>query len=110
MPTAEALLAEELFHRIARDIPDAKESKMFGALCIKAPNGKAAAMFYDNCMVFKLRDEDEHEAVNLDGAHVFDPMGNRPMRGWIQVPYAHADRWPELAEKSMEYVRTLQKK
>lgn len=99
--------AEELYHRIAGEIPDATKGKMFGALCIKAPNGKAAAMFWKEYMVFKLRGEAEHEAMSLDGAKVFDPMDGRPMKGWIQLSYDHADRWPEFAGKSMEYVKTL---
>ena len=48
---------EELFHQIATGLPEAKGSKMFGALCIKAPNGKASAMFYKEDMVFKLTGE-----------------------------------------------------
>ena len=31
---------EELYHKIAADLADAQEGRMFGALCIKAPNGK----------------------------------------------------------------------
>jgi hypothetical protein len=34
----------------------------------------------------------------LEGAHLFDPMGGRPMKEWVQVPAAHADEWPRLAE------------
>jgi hypothetical protein len=32
--------AEELFHKIAAELPDVTEGKMFGALCTKTPNGK----------------------------------------------------------------------
>ena len=98
---------EELYHKIAGEIPDAKEGKMFGALCIKAPNGKAAAMFYKNDMVFKLTGEPEKEARSLDGSKTFEPMEGRPMNGWIQLSYDYKDRWKEFAEASMEYVKTL---
>lgn len=101
--------AEVLFHQIVQGLPDAKSGKMFGALCIKAPNGKAAAMFYQNHMVFKLRPDDEKEVMSLDGAHIFDPMGGRPMRGWVQLPFEYAARWPELAGKALDYVRSLEK-
>src|ERR1700756_2910200 len=97
--------SEELFHQIAMGLPDAKESKMFGALCIKAPNGKASAMFYKEDMVFKLAGEPLKEALSLDGAKLFDPMGNRPMGGWVQLPYVYADRWPEIAKISFAQVR-----
>ena len=102
--------AEELFHQIAAQIPGAKESKMFGALCIKAPNGKASAMFYKEDIVFKLEGEQLKEILSLDGAKLFDPMGGRPMGGWVQLSYIYADRWPEIAQVSYEQVSKLKGK
>jgi len=102
--------AEELFHQIAAQIPEAKESKMFGALCIKAPNGKASAMFYKEDAVFKLEGELLKEILSLDGAKLFDPMGGRPMGGWVQLSYNYADRWPEIARISYEQVSKLKGK
>jgi hypothetical protein len=101
--------AEELFHQIALELPEAKESKMFGALCIKAPNGKASAMFYKEDMVFKLADEALNEILSLDGAKLFDPMGSRPMGGWVQLSFSYADKWPLIAKTSYEQVRLLKK-
>jgi hypothetical protein len=34
--------AEEFFIRLTSEIPNVKEGKMFGALCMKTPNGKSA--------------------------------------------------------------------
>jgi len=101
--------SEVLFHKIASELPKAKESKMFGALCIKAPNGKAAAMFYKEDMIFKLDKNTEKEAIKLKGAKIFDPMGGRPMRGWVQLSYAHSKKWPELAKKAFDYVKKIKK-
>jgi hypothetical protein len=101
--------SEELFHQIANALPDARESKMFGAMCIKAPNGKASAMFYQEDMIFKLAGEPLKEALSLDGAKLFDPMGNRPMGGWVQLSYNYADKWPEIARVSFEQVRLIEK-
>jgi hypothetical protein len=101
--------SEKLFHQIAAELPDAKESKMFGALCIKAPNGKASAMFYKDEMVFKLAGDPLNEILSLDGARLFDPMGNRPMGGWVQLPFSYADRWFEIAKKAHEQVKELKK-
>lgn len=101
--------AEELFHHIAAQLPDAKESKMFGALCIKAANGKASAMFYKEDMVFKLDGEPLKVALSLDGAKLFDPMGGRPMGGWVQLSYDYADKWPEIGKTSYEQVKLLKK-
>jgi hypothetical protein len=99
--------AEETFHRIAADIPDSKEGRMFGALCIKAPNGKAGVMFYRDAMVFKLTGDELQQALALSGATLFDPAGGRPMKGWVQVPFEHATVWHRLAPIAMDGVRAL---
>ena len=101
--------AETLYHQIAAEMPDAKESKMFGAKCLKAPNGKALAMFWKEYMVFKLTGDAADEALSLDGAQVFTPMDNRPMNGWIEVTFDYADRWKDLAEEALAYVREIKK-
>lgn len=101
--------AEELYHKIADGMADVKQSKMFGALCLKAPNGKAGVMYRKECMIFKLPKEKEADALKLKGATVFDPMGGRPMNGWIEVPFEHSTKWKKLAEQAMDYVKTIEK-
>ena len=101
--------AETLYHQIAVELPDAVESKMFGAKCLKAPNGKAFAMYWQECMVFKLTGDAESDALSLDGVQVFTPMEGRPMGGWIQVPYSYAGQWKGFAEQALAYVRELKK-
>lgn len=101
--------SEELFHTIAAGIPGAKESKMFGALCIKAPNGKAGVMFWKEDMIFKLEEDDLTNALSLKGAKIFTPMENRPMGGWVQLSYNHSKKWAALAKKAMGYVGSLKK-
>ncbi len=100
---------EELFHKIAAELPDVKEGKMFGALCIKAPNGKSGVMFWKEDMIFKLEGDDLKNVLSLKGAKLFDPMGNRPMGGWVQLSFDHSKKWKELAKKSMDYVKGLKK-
>jgi hypothetical protein len=99
--------AEEKFNSIADSLPETKKGKMFGALCIKATNGKALAMFHKDNMIFKLADENLKEALSLDGAALFDPMGGRPMGGWAQLPEKHSDKWETYAQKAADYVKTL---
>ena len=82
---------------------------MFGAFCLKAPNGKAGVFFKDGTMVFKLEESVLRETLSLDGAQIFEPADNRPMNGWVQLPYYYADQWPELALKAIEFVKTLKK-
>jgi hypothetical protein len=101
--------AEELFHKIASELPDVKEGKMFGALCTKTPNGKAGTMFWKEYMIFKLPPDEEKEALQLKGAKLFDPMDGRPMKSWVQLSYDHASKWKKLAEKATEYVRQIKK-
>ena len=100
---------EELFHFIASAIPNTKESKMFGALCIKAPNGKAGVMFRKDEMVFKLDEEKATDVLKLKGTHVFEPAKGRKMNGWYLVPSAHSAKWKELAEISMAIVKEIKK-
>ncbi|MBA3828931.1 MAG: hypothetical protein H0X33_08340 [Taibaiella sp.] len=100
--------AETLFHKIAADIPDAKEGKMFGALCIKAPNGKAGVMFWKEYIVIKLGGEEQEKALQLKNAKMFDPMGNgRAMNGWVQLGYEHKSKWETLSHTAMESVKKL---
>lgn len=99
---------EKLYHEIAAGIPDSRESKMFGALCIKAPNGKAGVMFWREDMVFKLQGKDEESALALKGAQVFEPADGRQMKGWIHVPNSHSAKWKKFAEMAMANVNKIQ--
>lgn len=102
--------AEELFSEIAKTIPDVKEGKMFGALCMKTPNGKSAAMFWKDNIVVKLQDDQMKSALALEGSKIFEPMEGRPMNGWVQIPYKHKDKWKTFAIISAEKVKLLPKK
>ncbi|MBI1804941.1 MAG: hypothetical protein HY033_12275 [Ignavibacteriae bacterium] len=99
--------AEELFHRIAAELSDAREGKMFGALCMKAPNGKAAAIFWKDSVMFKLAGRAKQEALNLDsaqiGVHLYD--SHRPMKGWVQIPFKHSAKWKRYAKSAIENVK-----
>lgn len=102
--------AETYYHQIAAELEGAVESKMFGAKCLKAANGKALALYYQECMVFKLTAEPASAALSLDGAQMFTPAAERPpMNGWIQVPFVYADQWKAFAEAAFAYVSALQK-
>jgi len=101
--------AETIFHKIVDKLPNGTKSKVFGAFCIKAPNGKPSAIFWKNDMIFKLDPESEKLALSLPGArqgtHLYAP--DRPMRGWVLIPFIHSAEWARFAEKSIEYVRNL---
>src|SRR5438270_5665912 len=96
---------EERFNELADDLAaqndDVELGKMFGMPTIKR-GGKAAAGFWHDSMVFKLTDAAARDqALALEGAEQFDPMGGRPMREWVVVPAAQAERWADLAQRSL---------
>ncbi len=98
---------EVLYHKIAAGIPDTVESKMVGALCIKAQNGKAGVMFWKDDMVFKLDEEAQNEALGLKNAQIFEPADGRKMNGWVHVPNIHSTKWKKYAEIAMENVNKI---
>lgn len=76
---------------------DVQRASMFGMPSVKRRGGKAFAGLYGDDMVFKLDGDAHAQALELDGAHLFEPMAGRPMKAWVQVPPAHEGRWLELA-------------
>ncbi len=77
--------------------------KMFGMPCLKN-NGKAFAGYFNNAMIFKLTVPEHAEALALSDARLFDPMGGRPMKEWIEVPVEHASLWLGFARAALRYV------
>jgi hypothetical protein len=58
-------------------------------------------------MVFKLQGNEHEKALSLKGAQLFDPSGKkRPMKEWVQVPPAHAEKWKKLAGAALNYVNS----
>ena len=99
---------EKEYHLAAGKIKEADESQMFGKPCYKI-NGKAFVSFFNGDMVFKLTDKAHKEALALKGAQLFDPSGKkRPMKEWVQVPFAHSAHWTKLAKEAFKYVNSMQ--
>lgn len=74
---------------------------MFGMPTLKL-GGKALAGLYGDAMTFKLSGESHEAALQLSGAHLFDPSGmGRPMKAWVVVPVAHAAEWERLAHLAL---------
>jgi hypothetical protein len=93
---------DQLGSELAERTP-ATIGRMFGMPCLKV-GGKAFAGLSGEAMVFKLTGPAHAQALALEGARLFDPMGGRPMKEWVEVPEAQAKRWPELAEAALAYV------
>ncbi|MBE3074228.1 MAG: hypothetical protein IMZ75_04670 [Actinobacteria bacterium] len=79
---------------------DVVAASMFGMPSVKRRGGKAFAGLYGDDMVFKLEGDAHAKALALDGAHLFEPMGGRPMKAWVQVPPTHETQWAELARQA----------
>ena len=95
---------EELYIATGQKIKGAVQSQMFGKTCFKI-GGKTFVAFFQNEMVFKLTGDEHTKALTLKGAQLFDPSGKkRPMKEWVQVPGAHASKWPELTKAAATYV------
>ena len=82
----------------------AESGMMMGMPCLKIGGKLFAGYDKAGAMTFKLDGEAHATALALKGAHIFDPSGQRPMKQWVSVPYAHAKRWPELARTALDHV------
>lgn len=87
--------------------PDVVRGKMFGKHCLVA-DGKVIAVLFQGDVVFKLRGDDHAEALQLEGAHLWDPRGKgHPMREWVQVPVAHSSTYGRFTRSAYDYVTSL---
>jgi hypothetical protein len=99
--------ARALYDGVANDLAaghGVAQGKAFGMPGLKLGSKIFAGLFGDD-MVFKLgAGSPAHTgALKLEGATLWDPSGmNRPFKEWVQVPLAHAKRWPELAQAALE--------
>lgn len=98
--------AEIIFQNIIESIPSATEGKIFGARCIKSKNGKTAAIFWKDEMLFKLTENDLEDALKLPGAkigsHLYAP--EKPMNGWLSLSHEMNIKWKNYTIKAIEFV------
>jgi hypothetical protein len=98
---------EEFFIEFTKQFPTAKLGRMYGALCIRMPNKKTAAILCGQCIVVKLPTDKFQEAVNLPGAGLFESIAGKPMKEWVQIPFLYNHRWKEFAEISTQRAATI---
>jgi uncharacterized damage-inducible protein DinB len=78
----------------------------FGKQCLKV-GGKVFAVLWRGDVAFKLMGEARSEALQIGGAHLFDPRGQGyPMKEWVQIPAAQSSTWSHFAKLACEYVTT----
>lgn len=96
---------QTLYLEIGHSLNGAAEGQLFGKPCFKT-GGKAFICFFESCMVFKLGGDAHSEAIALKDAELFDPSKKgRPMKEWVQVPFAHKKHWKRLAAEALRYVQ-----
>jgi TfoX/Sxy family transcriptional regulator of competence genes len=87
--------------------------QMFGGVAAKV-NGNMFGGTFGRSVMLLLSEADRSEALALDGAAPFDPMGNGAMRSdKIQMPESIMDDSAELrgwVRRSFDYAVTLPKK
>jgi hypothetical protein len=102
--------AQDRFDALARALSEkgARTSSVFGKPSVKDAAGRAFACLHASALACRLGDRSEkhREALALKGAVLFDPSGRgRPMRDWVSIPVAHAERWQEFAEAALAVER-----
>jgi hypothetical protein len=100
--------ARALFDQIARDLATKYDGvstgQIFGKACIKI-HGKALAAFFQGDIALKLAGDNHQAALALEGAQLWDPSGkHRPMKEWVQIPFACACAWPDMATQALKYI------
>lgn len=103
-------LSSAIFDQICIEITGASRGVMFGAPCLKTPNGKAAVCLYKDWLVLKPDAELLKEILALDGAAPFDPSGKRAMAGWVQVGIDYQNYWKSWTQRCVDYVAALEAK
>jgi len=90
-----------LIDALAAEAVPIQNSQMFGMPSAKM-NGKAVAGLTGDDLIVKLTGDAHAAALSVPGATLFDPMGGRPMKQWVQIPVAQKDRWPEMLRLAVE--------
>jgi hypothetical protein len=107
-----------LFYAALPKDPRVETLKMFGGVAAKVNGNLFAGLFGRSTMVF-LSDADREKALALDGASLFDPMGDGQMRSdkvmlpesmmrnpaqlraWIARAFDAASKLPKKAAKKV---------
>jgi hypothetical protein len=94
-------LFDQIAHYLALKHDSVTTGQIFGKACIKT-HGKAFAAFFQGDITLKLAGDDHRVALALEGARLWDPSGKqRPMKEWVQIPFACAQAWFDLAAQAL---------
>ncbi len=91
---------KDLITQLLSEFP-IQESQMFGVACVKL-GSKAAFGIWGDAVVFKLSPEAAEKTLAIPGTTQFDPMGGRPMKQWIVVPFEQRSEWLTLGRQAIQ--------
>lgn len=78
--------------------------RWFGLGCLKV-EGRVFAALSGEGMAFKLPEPARSRALEIEGAHLFDPRRTgHPMKEWVQIPADRADTWQSYGVAARDYV------
>jgi hypothetical protein len=86
--------------------PDQKVAvgKWFGKPCL-ATDKRVFVVLWGSDLAFKLAGEAHSEALQIKGAHLFDPRGKgAAMKEWVQIPKSQSSLWGQFARRAYDYV------
>lgn len=99
-----------LFLEVVPAAPDVSTINMFGGLAATV-NGHIAGGLFGRSMMVRLSPAHFQEALAIEGASIFDPMGNgRVMKDTAMLPEDVMERPAEMRrwlQRGVEYTRTL---
>jgi hypothetical protein len=83
---------------------DVDPGKWFGMPCLKV-GGKVFVALWEGDLVVKLTGAAHSEALQVEGARLFDPRGKgHPLKEWVRVPAAQSSTWGRFAQLACEAV------
>ncbi len=104
MYESESILAyNNLREQLISDGFPIKATKTFGMPTMSLGR-KVVAGYTEGYIVVKLPPSYIEDALEIPGAQLFDPMGGRPMKNWVEIPFSKVDSWRKFLEIAVEMV------
>ena len=91
---------KELFQTLLPEGLGVTQRPMFGQMG-GFVNGNMFLCLFGDRIAIKLSEDEAGELMKVEGAEPFEPMGGRPMRGYVTLPFD----WHEKPERADEWVR-----
>jgi TfoX/Sxy family transcriptional regulator of competence genes len=88
---------------------DCKQRQMFGYPCAFV-NGQMFAGVFTDSIIVRLSETLRAELLNKSGTQIFDPMGGRPMREYVQLSgelFEDEEMLSDWIRKGYTYARSL---